>query len=217
MINLAKARVPEAKDVCVMSVPPRTDSDAHQQNVDLLNACLCTVAQDTGATFINNDTTFRLSEGIPNDGYLMSDGLHLNHKGTNRLVKNAKLRIHSKVKDGNVCIKDRGRSKPSQMKGDDQPGPSKNKQQPVRGKTNQDNDGWKTVTNNKSRGHRYLRGNNHHSVSDWEDNRRDSQQRCWFCYEGNHNSRTCRFGGPIRCHSYGVTGHKKKFCATIDH
>ena len=147
----------------------------------------------------------------------MSDGLHLNHKGTNRLVKNAKLRIHSKVKDGNVCIKDIGRNKSSQMKGNDQPGPSKNNQQPVRGKTNQDNDGWKTVTNNKSRGHRYLRGNNHHSASDREDNTRDTQQRCWFCYEGNHNSKTCRFGGPIRCHSCGVTGHKNKFCATIDH
>ena len=105
VINLAKQKVPESKDVCIMSVPPRTDSDVHQQKVDLFNACLCTVAQDTGTTFINNDPSFRLASGVINDGYLMSDGFHLNQYGTNRLVKNAKLRIHSRVKDGNVCKK----------------------------------------------------------------------------------------------------------------
>ena len=38
---------------------------------------------------------------------------------------------------------------------------------------------------------------------------------CWFCGETNHVSTTCRFGGPINCHTCGISGHKKKFCTKI--
>ena len=206
VINLAKQKVPEAKDVCVMSVPPRTDSDVHQQKVDLFNACLCTVAQDTGATFTNNDTTFRLGSGVINDGYLMSDGLHLNQNGTNRLVKNAKLKIRSSVKDGNVCKKKRNNPKPN-VTSEGQRRSSHDHMPTTTPDHIPDNNDWISVISNKRRGNRRMR-NRPSSV----DSSHDVTHRCWFCYEKNHNSNNCRFGRPVNCHSCGEAGHKKKFC-----
>ena len=45
----------------------------------------------SGVTFISNDKSFRLADGQPNDGYLCKDGLHLNYRGTSRLIDNLRL------------------------------------------------------------------------------------------------------------------------------
>ena len=41
--------------------------------------------------FINNDGSFRLSDGSPNDGFFIHDQTHLTYKGTERLIKNLSL------------------------------------------------------------------------------------------------------------------------------
>ena len=46
---------------------------------------------EEGCTLVNNDDTFKLRDGQPNDAYLLSDGVHLSYAGTNRLVKNLGL------------------------------------------------------------------------------------------------------------------------------
>ena len=83
----------EASSIVISSVPPRNDDHGSQQRVDSLNAALTTVAVNAGVTFIDNNATFRLHNGDPNDGYLSSDGLHLSKQGTNRIVKNLKVPI----------------------------------------------------------------------------------------------------------------------------
>ena len=84
--------VQNKEDVIISSIPPRTDKEHYQQNIDLLNGLLLSHAEEEGITFINNDTTFKLSDGSPNDGYLMNDGVLLTESGTNRLAKNLKLK-----------------------------------------------------------------------------------------------------------------------------
>ena len=54
-----------------------------------VSACVCMTT--LGAKFISNDTSFRLADGLPNDGYLSADGLHLNYRGPNRLATNLGL------------------------------------------------------------------------------------------------------------------------------
>ena len=211
VIDLAIQKVPTSKDVCVMSIPPRVDSDKYQQNVDLLNACLCTVAQDSGATFINNDSTFRLSDGTPNDGYLTSDGLHLNEKGISRLIKNAKIKIQSKAKGKNAYTKKRVQVKPSHIN-DDHSRSFTNQRQ---SSGSNDDNGWQTVTRNRRQTNH--RDHKRHSSTKRMESVNDTHHRCWFCYESNHTSKSCRWGGPVTCHTCGNTGHKKKFCSPAEY
>ena len=100
LVNVAKSKVINSPDVIISSIPPRMDSLEYQENVENLNAGLCTIARDTGATFINNDETFRLGDRSPNDGYILSDGLHLTNKGSNRLARNVNVTQDPKV---NIC------------------------------------------------------------------------------------------------------------------
>ena len=101
LVTQATEKVSDASKVVIVSVPPRNDSQENHERVKLLNASLCDLADESGATFINNDPTFTLQDGSPNDGYLLRDGLHLNNMGTNKLAKNMKLKM--KNKNGDVC------------------------------------------------------------------------------------------------------------------
>ena len=78
-------------DVVVSSIPPRTDSIRAKQRVHELDSILQETSTTFGAKFISNATSFRLADGLPNDGYLSVDGLHLNYRGTNRLATNIGL------------------------------------------------------------------------------------------------------------------------------
>ena len=91
MVTKLKDRVAKPSDIIISSVPPRIDNKDYQKHVDALNTALMNVAEETGATFIDNNTTFVLPTGEANDGYLVTDGIHLSQKGTNRLVKNLKV------------------------------------------------------------------------------------------------------------------------------
>ena len=72
-------------------LPPRTDDVIRQQRVEELNTILQDVSAKVGVKVISNDKSFRLADGQPNDGYLYKDGLHLNYRGTSRLIDNLRL------------------------------------------------------------------------------------------------------------------------------
>ena len=91
LLQVAQAKVAAPNDVVVSSIPPRTDSTRAQQRVEELNSIIQETSITFGAKFISNDTSFRLADGLPNDGYLSADGLHLNYRGTNRLATNLGL------------------------------------------------------------------------------------------------------------------------------
>ena len=91
LLQVAQAKVAAPNDVVVSSIPPRTDSTRAQQRVEELNFIIQETSITFGAKFISNDTSFRLADGLPNDGYLSADGLHLNYRGTNRLSTNLGL------------------------------------------------------------------------------------------------------------------------------
>ena len=72
LLQVAQAKVAAPNDVVVSSIPPRTDSTRTQQRVEELNSILQETSTTLGAKFISNDTSFRLADGLPNDGYLSS-------------------------------------------------------------------------------------------------------------------------------------------------
>lgn len=91
MIEKLKCKVTEPSNISLSSIPPRRDQNKFQDNVDIANACLESVADKTNVSFINNENTFKLMDGSINDGYLARDGLHLNRSGSNKLASNMKL------------------------------------------------------------------------------------------------------------------------------
>ena len=58
---------------------------------DIKTVTTCTLTELSNAKSISNETSFRLADGLPNDGYLSANGLHLNYRGTNRLATNLGL------------------------------------------------------------------------------------------------------------------------------
>jgi lysophospholipase L1-like esterase len=91
LVEKAKEKVQDPKAVVVCSLPPRTDKKEYQENVELANACLASLAEKSHVTFVNNDSSFKLADGSANDGYLHHDGLHLSNSGTRRLALNMSL------------------------------------------------------------------------------------------------------------------------------
>jgi lysophospholipase L1-like esterase len=99
LVQAAKQKVSDESKVCIVTIPPRMDSMSHQSNIELVNGCLASLADETNAKIINNDSTFKLADGSPNDAYLLSDQLHLSCNGTKRLVKNMGLSVKEEWKD----------------------------------------------------------------------------------------------------------------------
>ena len=194
IIKAAKAKVNEPKKVKISSIPPRSDSKEAQQRVEVVNASLVALAQDEGATYIDNDATFKLADGSPNDGYLLDDGIHLTFKGSNRLAKNLALKSLPECKD-NVCMS-RKRSHTKQRKSQHQ--------------AEDEHDGWQRVTSRRQRNQQKQHNNRDYaSATAWYGH----DKCCWFCGEENHVSNNCRHGQKIKCHICGILGHKAKVCS----
>ena len=192
IVSKAKSRVSDPKNIKISSVPPRSDSNMSQEKVERLNASIVTIAEDSGITYVDNDRTFKLADGTPNDGYLQADGIHLTNKGINRLARNMKLKLLSNVT--NVCkahtIKNKLAKKTSAPKSDD----------------NSDNNNWNLVQRRSRSSRQRLspkRGNKMNQ---------ENSASCWFCGETNHVSRNCRHGQEIKCHRCEGAGHKEKVC-----
>lgn len=178
LVAMAKENVAEPTAVSLSSIPPRQDNTTHQENVDLANACLVSVAEKEGITFINNDPSFKLSDGMVNDGYLAPDGLHLSRPGSRRLATNMKLQAREGV-DNDVTTARWQRQRSSK----------------------QENDGWQTQRHSrKARMARSQRdegqqqhackncGELNHSLKNC---RYDQELECYTCGRLGHKSRTC--------------------------
>ena len=200
IVETVKLKVNDPKCIKLVSIPPRSDSKTYQERVDTLNACLSSIATDDGLTFINNDPTFKLGDGTPNDGYLLNDGLHLNDRGTNRLVKNMQLRVNHKAVNGNV-VKKRKALNQQQTDSQQEAAP--------------DTD-WQEVSRRRRRPNRpqpqepRMPDRGRQGIGYKE--RTSGNKLCWFCGETNHVSINCRHGQKIYCFQCQGLGHKAKNC-----
>ena len=164
--------------------------------MDTINANLQTLATDAGATYVDHDPFFKISDGIPNDGYFLDDGLHLNRKGTNRLCSNLKIVADPKVK-GQYC-------KPSKnsVGRDGTSGAAKHRQGSYRDNNRDDQGEWKTVQGRRSH-RRWTTQTSTSSINDGDRHHRT----CWNCGESNHISKNCKHSRKLDCHMCGQLGH----------
>ena len=81
-----------SNNVVFSSVLPRHDSNTTLQKILDVNPEIEQMCNQTEKVrFINNDGSFRLSDGSLNDGFFIHDQTHLTYKGTERLIKNLSL------------------------------------------------------------------------------------------------------------------------------
>ena len=176
----------------VSSISPRTDSTRTQQRVEELNSIL----QETSTTlarakFISNDTSFRLADGLPNDGYLSADGLHPNCRGTNRLATNLGLApAGQEVQSTNT--------RTTRNHGD-----RRSTRQNERSQCRQTDNEWHTVRRYHDRRDSTQTNAALHS---------GSTPCCYFCGESGHVKKNCRHGRKLQCHTCQSFGHKSKLC-----
>ena len=91
LVQMALKKVATKDDIHISSMPPRTDVAERQRRVEELNTVIQELVAKVGVKLTSHDTSFRLADGQPNDGYLLADGLHLNQRGSNRLARNLGL------------------------------------------------------------------------------------------------------------------------------
>ena len=86
--NLGDVANRVADQVVVASIPPRKTEDAElMTKIKQVNAELVVKCSELGFTFVNLDDAFILRDNTPNDGYLLSDKVHLTTGGSNKLVE----------------------------------------------------------------------------------------------------------------------------------
>ena len=164
-----------------------------------------TLAADAGVTYVDHDPFFKISDGIPNDGYFLADGVHLNRKGTNRLCSNLKIVADPKVK-GQYCKPPKSHIGKDGTGGRTTDGGAKLTKGGYRDNNYDDQGGWKTV-----QGRRTRRGWATHNSATTSDGDRP-HRTCWNCGESNHISKKCQYNRKFDCHMCGPLGHKVKFC-----
>ena len=211
MIDTMKTMVRSPADIVISSIPPRCDGNEQQSRVESLNAVLTTIADDTGAVYVENDASFKLTDGSINDGYILpSDGIHLTKQGTNRLLKNMQVPIKHDIK------KDATKSWRQQNKNNQRNAKAAKKQQPSHGHhphIEDETDGtdlshsfWSTVRSK-------ARPNRNRPKPPRKNHRNDA--RCGYCCEFNHTTAECGFKQPVECRQCHQQGHKQKFCSEM--
>jgi lysophospholipase L1-like esterase len=204
--NLVKELKSRCQTVTVSSVCPRLKPDNIKEQIDAVNAGLQSMcADDDKTTFINNDPIFHLADGSINDGYLLTDGVHLRRQATTKLARNLKLNIISH--NEGVCVdvnrrrdvRDTDRNSHENSSDHDTPELSH-----VFWNTAQ----RKVRSNIKSSTSQQYGSNNRHHQQ--RDSTTDEHYACHNCGETNHNQRKCRYSYRLDCRVCGQEGHKAK-------
>ena len=92
MTSLLEKANKKAKRVTVSSILPRPREPETQLKKDHVKESIQKVCNEKLAyNYVSNDGVFKLSDMSPNDGYYNSDGVHLSHLGTKKLVSNLGL------------------------------------------------------------------------------------------------------------------------------
>ena len=222
LITDAKSRAPE---VFVGTVCPRLKGPDVDARIDSLNAGLNVLCGEEGCTLINNDESFKLSNGSANDGYILKDKVHLTYSGTNRLAKNLDLKPKT-GNEGDVCKRSKGSPKnPGKINNHAKPAMAQGRQ--GRPGTNMSSAAGRHQDGRRRPPHQGVRSHdNRRADSSGDDyagfsvptsnrfdvlsDRDDHEVRCWYCYEPGHTHVKCRHQDYVRCRTCEQYGHKSK-------
>ena len=207
-----KAAQDLAQEVGICVLPPRINSKAATQAIAALNAGLHGLAEETGCNLISTKEAFTLADGEPNDGYIMDDGIHLNERGSSKLVK--RLQIPVLNQSTRKVTRMAGYRRTNELY-------PKNKDAPAAGQQKQPSKGQRKNTPapttmvhpkemQKLEKTNRRRGNTSNNERPEPLCKEDGF--CGYCGEPGHRHKECRHGGPVVCHGCQKPTHKEKFC-----
>ena len=204
--------------VAVCELPPRAQTDCAPERIRHLNAELCCLAEKCQSDFIKTNHKFYLNDNTANDGYLDSDLIHLNLRGSSKLVECLGI----KVKDGSNKLKAKKkaayRSK-SNPKSYSQALKTKEPRKDAQPTTGQNKNSQKVPRPAEQK--RQLQPMKVKSFpsapKDGITGRVKPIQAeygfCGYCGEPGHTYTICRHEKPVTCHDCGASSHKRKYCA----
>ena len=204
LISSAQRLVTHPNKIVISSVLPRCNEPKVQEFIEDFNEDLEKLANEKGASFVNNDREFKLLNRSPNEALFLQDGIHPTYKATNCLGRNLKLQINPR-NHGDICKRNGSRQH-----------------------TNRNNQTYRRSYPHHSpqqqetqyRGQRSRQPGNHGRAfpnrfrDDGSNNpayQSKNRPKCWNCGESNHMARNCRHGRTLTCHKCGENGHKSKF------
>ena len=221
LLQVATEKVASVGNVTISSIPPRTDNVERQQRVEELNTVLQDMTTKAGANFVSNDKSFRLADGQPNDGYLHNDGVHLNNRGTARMIRNLGLVMRSACEDTEgrqLAAADETdwqtvRPRTTHAKPRRKPQPEHN----TREEGHFEAAFWEHAKTKASRKTLVTKPNRERFNNDGTHTRRQQEYEennapCYYCAEPSHKTRDCGFKQPVECWRCQDLGHKAKHC-----
>ena len=144
----------------------------------------------------------------PNDALYLNDGVHLNAKGTYKLIE--KLGLSSLAKWHNS----------RRVSGDPYKNTQHNKRTPPGNywKSPTSSHQWNRSINDRnnqgsfSHEHQWNRNVRNVKSQSTHDQNQSYNPKCYFCGYTGHISKNCRWGVPAVCHFCGERGHVQRNC-----
>ena len=223
-ISAMKATVMAAQElsskVSVCELPPRTHKDCAADVISRFNGRLTEIACD----IIPTQDNFYLADGTPNDGYLDRDLIHLNIRGSAKLVKSMGLELRDPV-CRNVVRSKAAYKNPRMQEPQSPKNPPRTRytdvvrpqQKTSSARFQQKNPPPKPLTNQvppptqrqTSPAPPHAKKQNNVSPIKRPPPLQPEYDFCGYCGEPGHNHLTCRHGGPVTCNECGMKTHKK--------
>ena len=187
LLTETKNKFPES-NVIISGLPPRFGNELIRTKVKDFNRNMKAWSEQNEITYIDNEPIFEFRNGdVDVDSYVMHGempALHLNRKGTIKLLENIKKSIPDLILSDKMSQQEKPRRT------------------------------YASVLSDKKQVHRENYRPNFQkedSESGWEyQNRRI--RGCYNCGERNHGVDQCRYTQKLRCLSCNRMGHKRKFC-----
>lgn len=186
--------------IVISTVCPRSDDIKHEPRVDRMNSDIKQIAEDRGCIIVDNDLNFKMNDKSTDPSVMNNRGLHLNKRGTKRLLKNIDA-AHPIIIKRQVSSTSRSSERQHEFRRDSYNG----RHHPRRHQDNSHPRGYysgQSFTNDT-----YARES--YGERDMQENLSYGRGRgCYKCGGLNHVRKNCHYERPVQCHNCGKYGHK---------
>ena len=201
VIRAAKAATADGT-VVISAVLPRHDEPRVFKMIQSLNSRLQAIATEEGCSFVEH-RNFYLSEDEANDGYFLTDKIHLTSAGSKRIISDLGL-------TSQLIYRDRRKQTPHASGHSSTPLATSGARRQHLSTPRQPRDDLQHREAINPTVPRTLKRREPH---DYNKQQHQRQVRCDYCYEQGHVKQKCGHGRPVICRACGEEGHKEKFCA----
>ena len=210
--------------VAVCELPPRAQTDCATERICQLNEELCCLAEKCECDYIKTSQKFYLNDNTANDGYLESDMVHLNLRGSSKLVECLNIKMKDPNSKQKATKKAAYNSKPKSYSQAIKAKVAQNAIQSAAPQNKLFGKGPQKPQRKRQEPNKPQLNINPQQVKTFPPAQNDGTKAkvkplqaeygfCGYCGEPGHTYSICRHGQPVTCHECGTSSHKKKFCS----